>query len=57
MSRSNRPGVPEAPSAEFWPDMRLNEAHFVALAGQPQLADFPAVAEHGWFKGWLDTGT
>lgn len=40
-----------APSAEFWPDVRLNEAYFVTLAGQPQRDQFPQVHEYGSFKG------
>lgn len=40
-----------APSAEFWPDVRQNEAYFVTLDGQPQRGEFPTVEEHGSFKG------
>jgi hypothetical protein len=45
-----------APSAEFWPDVRYNEAYFVTLAGQAQRGEFPTVEEHGSFKGSLDSG-
>jgi len=41
----------KTPSAVFWPEVRINEVYFVTLAGQPQIAEFPPVAEHGWFKG------
>jgi RES domain len=40
-----------APSSVFWPDVHLNEAYYVTLAGQPQRGDFPAVHEYGSFKG------
>ena len=39
------------PSAEFWPEVRLNEAYFVTLAGQPTAVDFPPVTDHGIYKG------
>jgi hypothetical protein len=39
-----------APSAVFWPDVHLNEAYFVTLAGQPQRRQFPPVQEYGSFK-------
>lgn len=40
-----------APSAEFWPDLHLNEAYFVTVGRQPRQEDFPPTAEHGWYRG------
>jgi RES domain-containing protein len=48
---ANKMTAVRVPSAEFWPEVRLNEAYFVTLSGQPTAADFPPVTDHGVYKG------